>query len=344
MGGDGGTIGASRLYMRGAGTASHTADATRHKAQQQQSESDRYQAMTHCALTGAPLDIDMLRQSGGGVVACPYGRLYNREAALEALLTRRTTGSSSGSNNSGEALLGDHVRGMKDLYPVRFEITTESKDDNKAVPICPVTRTELNGTQPAILVVQKNNKKKSKKSKSKQGAEANNNESPNVLCERVVKEMGLDALQAEYGPFGKDDIVKLAPPTSGPVWEEIKEKVYQQQHSSTEKKPEKGGDIVVSTKNQKDKKHKRIDGKNKNHDREQRNKKQKREERNQHRNAAGNGGAVDIAKANAASAVASSAALSSLFTASSSGKKKDGNGNGPTPFSQGLRNNDLFAR
>jgi hypothetical protein len=164
MGGDGGVIASNRKYMRGAGTANHTADSSRFCAKQQESAE---QTMTRCRVSGQPLHLDL------PVVVCAYGRLYQKEAAVMALLRRRE-------HETDE--LGSHIRGLKDLQPVQFCIR-----DN--VPVCPVTGKELNGAIPAFCVFPGNGR-------------------VNVLSEKALsmKEIVAD----EYGPI--QSTIRLAPP------------------------------------------------------------------------------------------------------------------------------------
>ena len=185
MGGDGGVIASNRRYMRGAGTADHTGDASR-ACTQKTSAKER---MRTCHLTKAPLDLAQQ------IVACPYGRLYSKEAAVEALLRRKHDSIQKADE------LGRHVRGLKDLHSARFHVQGN-------IPVCPVTGVELNGTHAALLI-------------PKKGDECN------VLSERALKEMGMEALQADYGPFEKDDMIRLAPPES--AMEEIQASVAKKQ-------------------------------------------------------------------------------------------------------------------
>jgi hypothetical protein len=205
MGGDGGVIASDRRYMRGAGQADHTADSKRaSKAAIAKAEREaQTQNMTTCAITGASLDYKE------EIVTCPFGKLYGREAAVEALLRRKTeeakdtkTSNTSGSRDTVD--LGWQVRGLKDLHPVRFQLAKKvSNGCNLRVPVCPITSVELNGIQPAFVLVKRKNRKKD---------EGNDDGHPNVLSEKAMKEMGDDALQEEYGPFEKEDMIRLAPP------------------------------------------------------------------------------------------------------------------------------------
>ena len=81
MGGDGGVIASNRKYMRGAGTADHTGDLNRHAAQKFNAQ----EVMKTCALTKTPLHTSV----GNTIVTDPYGSLYHKEAAVQALLTRK---------------------------------------------------------------------------------------------------------------------------------------------------------------------------------------------------------------------------------------------------------------
>ncbi|CAB9513211.1 Rtf2 RING-finger [Seminavis robusta] len=204
MGGDGGVIAVKRAYCRGAGTADHTGDYGRSRGVDK-TVSDREEAlqrMTTCALTKLPLPFD---QSTSAIVACPYGRLYQKEAAVEALIRRKQEG-----HDADE--LGAHIRGLKDLYNVRFHLTDKTK-----LPSCPVTGQEFNGQLPAILLV------------------PGNPEMPNVVSQRAFKEMGKATLETEYGPF--QDEVRLAPPPA--ELEEIKEALEAKRAKKKDKKDKK---------------------------------------------------------------------------------------------------------
>lgn len=213
MGGDGGVIASNRRYMRGAGTADHTADSQRSRGEKQVSDrEDALERMTTCAVTKAPLQFG--EQT---IVACPYGRLYHKEAAVEALLRRKQ-------QNDGQQQdeLGSHIRGLKDLHEARFNLT--KKADGNQVPSCPVTGQEFNGQHPVILFV------------------PGNPETFNVVSQRAFKEMGHEALKAEYGPF--TDEIRLAPPASelDGIMEvlEAKRKIKKEKSKKLSKKEKKG--------------------------------------------------------------------------------------------------------
>lgn len=189
MGGDGGVIATNRKYLRGISGP---------KANPTEGDCDaQIQIMTTCALTGAKLDYS-------NIVACPYGKLYQKEAAVKALL-RRIEGKQESEGDG----LGSHIRGLKDLFTVRFNVTDSIVNGEKIkILTCPVTQVELNGIQPALLIVQKKSKKNSSECKV------------NVISEKAIKEIGAVALQEEYGPFYTSDCIRLAPPST--MMDEIK--------------------------------------------------------------------------------------------------------------------------
>ena len=241
MGGDGGTISSNRTYLRGAGKACHTADhpSNAHKRTQIIETERAKLTLSTCAISGAALDLSPMKSSssregstvsGMDIVACPYGKLYKREKVLEALLYRSQTGGGEGGDNNN--MLGTHIRGMKDLHPVRFHVTTTSQQGDigtgsqtaKYTPTCPITGSEIgSGNVPCYLIVRTKSKdKKNKKNDGDVDDEVEHN--PNVLSERAIKEMGIQGLQSEYGPFEEEDMIRLAPPTAGGVFEEIQRK------------------------------------------------------------------------------------------------------------------------
>lgn len=244
MGGDGGTISSNRTYLRGAGKACHTADHKSNALKRSKVEDAENSKLilSTCAITGAllylsPVTTNDSNSSGGekgstvsgmDIVACPYGKLYKREKVLEALLYRSQTGGGGGHSNNNA--LGTHIRGMKDLHPVRFHVTASSSSSANGAtnsgsakqmytPTCPITGSEIgSGNIPCYLIVR--TKKSKDKTKDDDEVELN----PNVLSESAIKEMGIAGLQTEYGPFVEEDMIRLAPPTTGGVFEEIRRK------------------------------------------------------------------------------------------------------------------------
>mmetsp|Transcript_5761 Transcript_5761/g.12582 ORF Transcript_5761/g.12582 Transcript_5761/m.12582 type:complete len:368 (+) Transcript_5761:152-1255(+) len=253
MGGDGGTISSNRTYLRGAGKACHTADHPSNALKRSKLEDAERARLVlgTCAVSGAVLDLSPARKrnNGGGgggiiggggggesssisradIVACPYGKLYRHEKVLEALLQRSRTGGGGGDSN--KTALGPHIRGMKDLHPVRFYVTKKSSSSQGTttmtgggggtyVAACPITGSEIgSGNVPSFVIVRSKSKDK-KKTDEEDEVGCN----PNVLSERAIKEMGVQGLQAEYGPFEEKDMIRLAPPKTGGVFEEIQRK------------------------------------------------------------------------------------------------------------------------
>jgi len=226
MGGDGGTISSSRAYLRGAGKADHTADHKRHavsRTKEDEAECART-TLTTCAVSGESLDLSPRNDRGDGavsaadIVACPYGRLYKREKVLEALLMRSC---GEGTAECLNRLV--HIRGRKDLHPVRFHVVEDLKKGKQQhrqyMATCPITGSEIgSGSIPAFLVV------RSSPTSSNGGDVVES--MPNVISERVIEEMGIRKLQDEYGPFEKKDLIRLAPSNS--LFEEIRKRWEEQ--------------------------------------------------------------------------------------------------------------------
>jgi hypothetical protein len=188
MGGDGGVIASNRRYMRGAGTA----EPKEHRDEALERD-EMARAMQVCAASSQLLQFT--RQT---IVTCPYGNLYHKEAAVEALLRRK---------QDDDAVLGDHIRGLKDLHEVRFHLTTDN------IPTCPITGRELNGNIPAVALIP-----------GKPGL-------CNVVSERGMQEMG-DDFVIEYGPV--EEKIRLAP--SLDVLAEMKAKLEEKRAKKSKKK------------------------------------------------------------------------------------------------------------
>lgn len=197
MGGDGGVVATNRKYMRGAGSADHTGD---HERSKQQQTINMAEAMSTCAMTKTKLPKD------SPIVACPYGRLYSKEAAVQALLRRKTH-----NNDGAEDTLGEHIRKLSDLYDVRFHY------DNDDKTTCPITGKALNGSIPAILCL------------------PGKPESPNVISESAFQQLSSEELETEYGPIQKK--VRLAPPLT--LLEQIRIEVKQQHLNEEEERKNK---------------------------------------------------------------------------------------------------------
>lgn len=245
MGGDGGTIGSTRAYLRGAGKACHTADhpsSARERSKKAVSDDVVGRAkliLSTCAISGEVLHLSP--GTAEDIVACPYGRLYKREKVLEVLLHRARCGGGGGNdddrdNNTDAAAFASisHIRGMKDLYTVRFHVTTVTSGEgitqnngkrNGAhyAPACPITGSDIgSGKVLSYVIVRSADAAKVKKNGSVDEDEVSRG--PNVLSERAIKEMGVTGLQAEFGPFEEKDMILLAPPLTGGVFDKIKRK------------------------------------------------------------------------------------------------------------------------
>lgn len=231
MGGDGGVVATNRRYLRGAGTADHTGDSKRVSSNEiVQAEKERLQQMMKtCAIQGSSLHLRCVVNSNN-IVACPYGRLYNKETAIQALLKRHSkkkSKSSTQSKISSSVEIGWHVRGLKDLYPVHFYYDDNNKDGNvDKVATCPISGVELNGsTYSAFLIINSNK---------------DIQQQPNVLSEKAIKEMGHRALQEEYGPFER--LLRLAPSLANGEFDQICqewEMKIQEEESKKKKKKKK---------------------------------------------------------------------------------------------------------
>jgi hypothetical protein len=241
MGGDGGCVANNRRYMRGAGLPTTSSNVKNERETVSAAERERQHiGMTTCALSGRSLL--ECSSSASGVVACPYGKMYCRESAIQALLRRRRPRDHSQQEEEQRLNhdLGLHVRGIKDLFPVRLHFASPSSsagmNHKSKIPSCPITGIELNGSVPAFLIVQ------SKKSKTNRIESVDEQQHPNVLSEKAIKEMGMEGLQAEYGPFDAEDLIRLVPPT-GPIFDSIRDtwtdKCIAQEASITEEQQKK---------------------------------------------------------------------------------------------------------
>lgn len=115
--------------------------------------------------------------------ACEMGNIYNAEAIITALIDKSLSPSFA------------HIEKTKDLKDLKLTANPIYRAESSADPsapskyICPVTRTEFNGYQPFVLIWST-------------GA---------VLAEKAIREIGIEGLQIDHGPFTEIDIVKLLP-------------------------------------------------------------------------------------------------------------------------------------
>lgn len=109
------------------------------------------------------------------LVACELGNIFNKEALLTALLDRGLP----------EDLA--HIRGLKDVKTLEF--CTSISDEGQTIRICPVTQDVFNGAHPFVVIWT----------------------TGKVLSEKAIREIGIEGLQAEYGPFTALDVINLIP-------------------------------------------------------------------------------------------------------------------------------------
>jgi Rtf2 RING-finger len=186
MGGDGGTNAVQRAYLRGAGAASTTGDTTAFDVplDTRVAEEEAKRAMRHCHISDQSLNFE----AQSSIVTCRLGRLYNKEALVDALLQRKR---SVQSDIGRGGRLGAHIRGLKDIYGVRFQTIRDDKD--KVVPVCPITGRELNGLLVAYALIPALPDR------------------VNVVSEYALKQLSEADILKEYGASMK---IRLLPPVS----------------------------------------------------------------------------------------------------------------------------------
>lgn len=149
-----------------------------------------------CCLTNVALD-------GGTPVVCDeLGNLFAKEGLLAAMVDKTLPPEYS------------HIRGLRDVVNLNFhpnpDAPTAGTDvdwstDNWAPYSCPIANVEMNGRFPFVALRQQ------RALGGSGGAADGDAPRVNVISEKAFKEVGLDSLQAEYGPFGSDDVIPLIP-------------------------------------------------------------------------------------------------------------------------------------
>ena len=170
MGGDGGVKATNRKFMRGYKDSSKANETKDVNAEKRLLASS-------CALTSKKFTIYT------PIVACELGHLFNKEDILTALIDKTLPEAFS------------HIRGLKDLKTLQFTNNPHYTDhhnstnngENSSLFICPITGDEFNGIIPFCVIWS----------------------TGYVLSERAIREMGIERLQAEYGPFRPLDIIRL---------------------------------------------------------------------------------------------------------------------------------------
>ncbi len=114
-------------------------------------------------------------------MCCELGFLYNKEAVINALLEKSLNPAFS------------HIRGLKDIKTLNFtpntNFSSEVDGEYHSKFICPITSVEFNGLLPFDVIWT----------------------TGVVLSDKAVREIGIAGLQADYGPFQAEDIVRLLP-------------------------------------------------------------------------------------------------------------------------------------
>jgi len=318
MGGDGGVIASNRRYLRGAGTADKMGDRTKGTSGVESEELECLEKMQNCALTGHAFDY-----KNDLIVTCAFGNLYKREASIEALLSlslsrKQSSTSSDDEEESPSSGLGKHIRKLKDLVPVYFNLVKDSNE--KYVPTCPITNVEFNGKQPAFVIVKKKLKKDNKAAASLASSEDEQKENKvNVLSERAIKEIGMESLQLEYGPFEKDDIIRLAPSSRDLI--QIKEE-YERRCEENNNKKEKKKKKKNRSKNPSKKKKRNEEEENtvagvSNNDSNRKKKKKKNS------SLSSGGDAASQARSNVIESISSNSVFSSIFKSSAEVSEKE---------------------
>lgn len=117
------------------------------------------------------------------IVACELGNLYNKEEILTSLLEKTLNPSFA------------HIRGLKDLKTLKFtrnsllDASETSESSTHSQFVCPISGDEFNGMVPFAFILT----------------------TGFVLSDRSIREMGIEALQVEFGPFTSADIIRLNP-------------------------------------------------------------------------------------------------------------------------------------
>ncbi|KAG5192747.1 Rtf2 RING-finger-domain-containing protein [Tribonema minus] len=113
------------------------------------------------------------------IVVCELGYLYNKDAVLSALLDRTLDPTFA------------HLRGLKDLIEPKLTANRAyDESDSESPPyMCPITFQEFTGRYPFSII----------------------RSTGWVISDRAIAEVGIEGLQAEYGPFVQDDVMRLAP-------------------------------------------------------------------------------------------------------------------------------------
>jgi hypothetical protein len=186
MGGDGGCIATQREFMRGTYGSAHSkggwAQGQNHGSGTTGGDAEsgdfsrrqRAIRVRSCALTG-----DALKAP---VVSDAFGQLFNKLDVLEQLSSKKLPEAFS------------HIRGLRDLIDVKSQPPKGSETDyvhGDGAPFCqcPLTGASFDGSEPFVVV----------------------RTSGWLIAQKAISELGEQALQDEYGPFKREDLVVAAP-------------------------------------------------------------------------------------------------------------------------------------
>jgi hypothetical protein len=146
-----------------------------------------------CCLTNEALDVST------PVVCDEIGNLFAKEGLLVALVDKTLPPEYS------------HIRGLRDVVGLVFhpnpDTPTAGTDvdwstDNWSPFTCPIANVEMNGRHPFVALRRRN---------QEGGFATVEGGRVNVISEKALREVGIEALQAEYGPFTVDDVIPLVP-------------------------------------------------------------------------------------------------------------------------------------
>ncbi|CAJ0575996.1 unnamed protein product, partial [Mesorhabditis spiculigera] len=146
------------------------------------------------------------------IIACRFGRLYNKDAVIEAILNKTI----AKVENTA------HIKGTKDFKELRLtdnkDFNTEGvkgdgyQDLNVTPYICPITTAPMNGNQNFVV----------------------NWKCGCVFSEKALNEIKTDACHGCNGPISADDMVVLYPDDE--LLEKYKERLVAERKAAKEKK------------------------------------------------------------------------------------------------------------
>jgi hypothetical protein len=184
MGGDGGVFAVNRKFFAACRNTSKDGQTEATENEERQIKlSKRYVKCRTCAISSEEL-IEP-------IVTCQLGYLYNKEHVITALLDKTLHENFS------------HIKGLKCVKEVKLTGNTDSnrgggddsgsggkEDCDVACPyMCPVTQLPFNGVYGFVAIWT----------------------TGYVLSEKALREIGMEGLQLEYGPFTEADVVGLLP-------------------------------------------------------------------------------------------------------------------------------------